>query len=357
MNNQEDERFFCLHFEGAKTQGHTLPANALVQALQSFQKAVYLIAMAESGKEVRQRARTPRDMEKRYSLVCQVPTEGGYALPMTLGVTDNLLLDVHNIAGFSNKVKIIAGAIGVGDSELLNKYLPDRYYRRSVLSAFNEMQPPRNSGLVISIDDYKKNRILDGKFAKDNIDKLRTTPEPAIPITSGYVSGELVEMKFQERRLKVKLLVSGRGLEANYSEDFEPVLLNHPRDLIQVHGNIVYDVNGIPVSISDVDEILEIDDSPIEVEQFEANGSLYKAKRQISFPVKFDVETQLFEIEGDFGIVLGAETRPYLESQLYAELSMLWVEYAEASEDILTETAKALKLELINSFEVLHDAS
>lgn len=357
MHTESNERFFCLHFEGPQTCGHILPANALVQALQGFQRAVYLIAMAESGKEVRQRARIPREIEKHYALVCQVPAEGTYALPMTLGDTSDLLIDAYNVVELSKKVKSISMAISSGNSESLTHFLPDRYYRRNVLSAFSEMQPPRNSGLVISIEDYKKAKVLDGKYAKENIEKLRVSPEPAIPVTSGYVAGELVEMKFQERRLKLKLLVSGRGLEANYSEDFEPVLLNHPRDLIQVHGNIVYDADGVPTSISDVDEILEIDDSPIDVIQFEAGGKICKATRPVSFPVKFDVDTQLFEIEGEFGVIIGAETRPHLESHLYAEMSMLWTEYAEVSEEVLSSSAKALRSDMINSFEVLQGAS
>ena len=90
MDNLGD-RSFCLHFEGPLTQAHTLPATALVQALQNFQRAIYLLAMAEKGQEVRQRARIPREIEKRFALVCQVPAEGGYALPVVIGDTGNLL--------------------------------------------------------------------------------------------------------------------------------------------------------------------------------------------------------------------------------------------------------------------------
>lgn len=313
--------------------------------------------MAESGKEVRQRARIPRDVEKRFALVCQVPSEGGYALPILLGDTSGLLLDSYNVYGVSRKIKEIAKAIDAGDAEMLNEYLPDRYYRRGVISAFNEMQPPKNSGVVIHLEDYRESVILDGRSAKDRIDMLRIAPEPAIPITSGYVAGELVEMKFQERRLKLKLPNTGRLLEAIYSEDFEPVLLNHPREMIQVHGNITYDSDGVSTSISDVDEILEVDDSPIDIIQIEVGGRQYRSKRHISFAVTFDDESQLFATEGDFGVTIGAETRPHLESQLYDELSMLWAEYVEVSEDSLTSSAKSLRRKLLNSFEVLQDAS
>jgi len=345
MQLNDSPRFFCLHFEGPLTFEHTLPSGALVQALQNFQRAIYLLVMAEQGQEVRQRARIPKEIEKRYSLVCHLPLSGGYALPVVLGDTSDLLVDTYGVDALALKIKEITEAINTGDHDKVSLSIPDRYFRSGVLSAFYSMQPPKNSGVYISIEDFKQKKLLNGKTAREKIEQLRTAPEDAIPITSGYVAGELVEMKFQERRLKLKLLVSGHGLEANYSEDFEPVLLEHPRELIQVHGNIVYGPDGAPVSISDVDEILEIDDSPIEIFQFEAHGRQLKPRKNLSFHVNFDVDTQLFETQGSFGILLGGETRPDLEAQLYAELSMLWAEYVETSEDMLTEAARVLRKE------------
>jgi hypothetical protein len=356
MDNLGD-RSFCLHFEGPLTREHTLPATALVQALQNFQRAIYLLAMAEKGQEVRQRARISREIEKRYALVCQVPAEGGYALPVVLGDTNDLLVDAYGLEPLAGKVRSVAESIGKGDLDGLIRDIPDRYYRRSVVAAFGAMQPAKNSGVYISIEDYKQKKILDGKVAIEKIAQLRASPEPEKFSSLGYVAGELVEMKFQERLLKLKLLVSGRGLEANYSEDFEPVLLNHPREIIQVHGNIVYGEDGIPTSVSDVDEIFEVDDSPIEVKQVEVNEKLLKPRVSLSYPVKFDVEGQIFETEGLFGINLGGETRPDLESQLYAELSMLWSEFAEVPEEVLTTSARLLQKELIEAFEVVQDAS
>lgn len=356
MDNWGD-RFFCLHFEGALTRGHTLPATALVQALQNFQRAIYLLAMAERGQEVRQRARITREIEKRYALVCQVPAEGGYALPVVLGDTTDLLVDAYGLEPLAAKVKSVAESIGKGDVEGIVRDIPDRYYRSSVVSAFGAMQPAKNSGVCISIEDYRREKILDGKSAVEKIAQLRASPEPEMSSSLGYVAGELVEMKFQERRLKLKLLISGRGLEANYSEDFEPVLLNHPRDIIQVHGNIIYGEDDIPSSISDVDEILEVDDSPIEIKQVEVGDRLLKPKSCLTYAVKFDVEGQIFETEGQFGINIGGETRPDLESQLYAELSMLWSEFSEVPEEALTTSARILRKELIEAFEVVQDAS
>ncbi len=306
---------------------------------------------------MRQRARIPKEIEKRYALVCHLPESGGYALPVVLGDTSDLLVDTCDVDALAIKVKKITEAINTGDHDTISSSIPDSCFRNNVLLAFHNMQPPKNSGIYISIEDFKKKKLLNGRTAREIIEQLQTAPESASSVSSGYVAGELIEMKFQERRLKLKLLVSGRNLESNYSDDFEPVLLEHPRERIQVHGTIAYGPDGTPASISDVDEILEIDDSPIELFQLEANGRQLRPRRNLLFDVRFNVDTQLFETEGSFGILLGGETRPDLEAQLYAELSMLWTEYVETPEDILTETSRILREELVASFEVVEESS
>jgi hypothetical protein len=164
-------------------------------------------------------------------------------------------------------------------------------------------------------------------------------------------------MKFQERRLRLQLLGTGRALDANYSDDFEPVLLDHPRELIQVHGNVVYGEDGSPTSISDVDEILEVDESAIEVRTIIQDGITLQARQPLNFAVTFDKETQLYEAIGLFDIAIGAQTRPDLEAQLDAELGMLWQEYALADSADLTTAAVKLKKELLEAFEGPADAT
>jgi hypothetical protein len=92
--SDEGTRHFRLHFEGPLTRGHAVAASALVQALQQFQRVVHLLAMADEGREVRQRARVTHDIDRRFPLVCGVPQEGGYALPVVLGDTFHQLFDV-----------------------------------------------------------------------------------------------------------------------------------------------------------------------------------------------------------------------------------------------------------------------
>ncbi len=357
MTNNDHVRQFRLHFEGPVTQNHSLPAAALVNALQQMQRIVHLLAMSKQKRTVRHRARITRDIEKRYQLLCRVPEEGGYALPLVLGDTTGQLCDAYGLEELAKKTKNVILAVNEGNSEQLLELIPESYYRNSVLTAFSSMQQPRKAGVVISIEDFQRQKLLVGKTARDNIDRLIARPEPDVASTLGYITGELIEMKFQDRRLKLKLLGSGRALEASYRDDFEPILLEHPRELIQVYGNIVFGDDGIPASVSEVEEILEVDDSPIEIFQLEVGMQTIKPKTPMSVSVQFNQELGQYELDGPFGIVLGAETRPVIETQLFLELAMLWREYVEIPDDMLTSAARRLRDELIASFEVVADAS
>jgi hypothetical protein len=339
-----------MHFEGLLTHDHTLPAPALVQSLQQLQRVVFLLAMAESGQVVRQRARVNQDIERRFPLVCHLPEEGGYALPVEIGDTRHQLFDEVLAERVAERTRDVIEAVSHADHAALSRAVPDTYYQSSILAAFEYMQPPVRSGLVLHLEDARKNRLLDGNTARQKIAQLVVRPVPDAAATPGYVVGALIEMKFQERRLRLQLVPTGKALDATYSDDFEPVLLKHPRDLIQVHGNVVYGEQMQPESISDVDEILDVDDSPIEVATISVDGSTLKAVQPLNFAVNFDKVDQLYEAEGPFGVVIGAITRPQLELQLDAELAMLWLEYARAAPEGLSPGAKRLREQLLLAF-------
>jgi hypothetical protein len=334
-----------------------VPAQALVQTLQQFQRVVHLLAMAGEGREVRQRARVTHDIDRRFPLVCRVPEDGGYALPVVLGDTTHQLFDAPIVEAVAERTRGVLQAINSADESELRRLLPESYYRRSVLTAFATMQPAKRSGIVVSIEDYREQKLLDGATAQSRIEQLLIRPQASPAAGPSYVTGALVEMKFQERRLRLQLLGTGRALDANYSDDFEPVLLDHPRELIQVHGNVVFGEDGLPTSISDVDEILEVDDSAIEVRAITLGTQVVPARQPISFVVTFDQETQYYKAVGLFDIDLWAQTRRELEGALDAELAMLWQEYAMATMTDLTASARRLKQDLLAAFEGAADAA
>jgi hypothetical protein len=63
MMTTEALAVFHLHFEGESARQHTVPAPALVQAIQALQRSIYLLALAHQGAELKQRARVNYELE------------------------------------------------------------------------------------------------------------------------------------------------------------------------------------------------------------------------------------------------------------------------------------------------------
>jgi hypothetical protein len=355
--NHEHIRQLRLHFDGAATNGHKLPASALVQALERFQRVVHLIAMAEEGREVLQIARVTKEIERRFPLICSMPENGGFALPITIGGEADRLFDEYECEKIAKTTREVISAVNSGDARQLGGIVPDTFYRRSILQALENMQPEKHSCLIINIEDYYKKTLLNGSSALEKIKQILTPPISEISTADfGYVTGTLIEMKFHERRLVVKLLDSSKTLTATYADDFEPVLLNNARELIQVHGNIVSNDDGSPQSISDVDDILEIDETAIEISLLILNDTSLKLKKPLCFAVTFDRETSSYHATGPFDIFIFAATRTEIEEELYSELTILWNEYANADPNSLTTDAQMLQKELLGTFEEVPNA-
>lgn len=333
------------------TRDHTVPASALLKSLQQLQRIVHLLAMQAEKKEVRQRARLTHEIEKRFPLICGIPQDGGYALPVEIGDPSHRLFDEQVIVDVARTTRRVLSAVNSGDRAEFYEVVPDRYFRRNILKAFQAMQPSARSGLIVHVEDWHHQKLLDGLGAQDGLNALMARPEPDLSATPAFVTGALTKMEFQERRMQLKLLGTGKALEASYGDDFEPVLLEHPRALIQVHGNVLYGEDGQPASISDVDEILDVDESPIEVSSVPYRQKKLRARTALTFNVEFDAESQTYEAMGPFGVVIAATVRPELEASLDAELAMLWDEYALAKPEDLTSAARKLREELLGCFE------
>ncbi|GLP85734.1 hypothetical protein [Tritonibacter mobilis] len=341
-----DERNIRLHFEGPKTAGHTVPAQVMVRALENIQQIVYLLAKQERGDVMKQRARVSRQIERTFSLICQVPENGGYALPQEIGDASDDFFEESEIKSVANKFAKLSEAIEAGDHSQVSQIVSDQVYRSAILKRYKAAQPSKRSGLLLSIEDYKQQRLLGGKDVLEKIARIDSAGKVhELGETPGYLIGTLVKMDFVQRSLSLKLL-NGRTVQAFYQEDFEPTLLENARGQIQIHGNIQYDEKNDPILISDVDDVVELDLSTITIKNFDLNETSLSISPALSFEIDLDEESGVMSAEGDFGILVCAETRSALEDEIEEALQMLWVEYAQEKDDALSPRAILLAKDL-----------
>jgi hypothetical protein len=341
---------FHLHFEGENplVRAHKVPASALLQAAQALQRVVHLLALNYEGHELKQRLRVTRQMESKYAVVFGVPQDGGYDLPYTIGNPSRSLLDPQGLEAVIKLHRDVLLAVEAEDVSAFRRAVPAAPVRRAVATELKKMQPPPRMGLYVNIEASGGKKLLSGKTVVERLNPLISEASP-VTIQPRVVTGRLDALEFQTRTLKIQL-PNGKFLSGTYAEDFEPVLLENRREWIQVRGEAALNDDDTLKALNNISEIIEVDTSPIEVTGFEVDGKALTASRALTIPVKFDPEEGLYTAEGEFHLMVTAETRDELEEEVNATLIFLWREYAEANQQNLSLDARQLRHDLHSVF-------
>jgi hypothetical protein len=348
-----DERHIRLHFEGPGTAGHTLPSLVMIRSLQGVQRAIYLLAKEHAGHKIGMRtARVNNEIERNFALICKVPEEGGYALPQEIGDPSGSLFAEDDIRQVALKFSQIGAAIEAEDAPQIRELLPDAGYRRAVISALRLAQPPRKTGIVLSLEDYKRKSFLNGETVLRKLERIEVATQEEEPSGAlGYLTGRLIRLDFDKRALSIQLR-DGKVIQAVYSEDYEGLLLDSARERIQVFGNIEYDSMGSVTGISGVQEVVELDLSPIAISSFFHGNQVVDVRPPLVFEIREGEDGDSLTVEGEFDIIEAGPTRSALEKLLEEQIEILWVEYAIESDESLSRSGLRLKSELLNRFEV-----
>ena len=232
---------FHLHFEGDETRDHTVPGSILARAIQALQRSVHLLALAREGRDFKERLRVPHELERKYTVVFKLPEQGGYDIPYVIGGAAKKLFDDDDVKAATEQHASAMKAVQEGDPTALKRIIPVAAVRRQFVAALKDMQPHPGAGLVVSIEDYRRAKLIDGFTVVSRLAALSS--EPTTPrIQPRWVTGRLDEIDFQARRLTLQL-PNLRRLRCDYSEDFEPILLENPREWIQLRGEAVLGEN------------------------------------------------------------------------------------------------------------------
>lgn len=345
---------FSFHFEKDEdiARLHEVPAAVLTPALRGIQRIVHLIAMHEEQHEIRAPARVSQDISQRFSVMCQVPIKGSFGIPASIGSLRPDMFDDISTAAVADKFRKVMEAISSGAGQLFRSLVPDPEYRRQILKAAKGASPDPRKGYRFGVHDPNGQRIFDAHDALPHIKEiLRQTAE--LVETASVVTGKFIRMDFEARKLKIEHPETKRILDCFYQDDVESLLLNNPRELIQVVGNVELNTDGIPVRITDVQNILEVDLSPIIVDTIPIEQGSLVARQAIQLSPYLSETKQFYQAEHEeLSISLIAFTRDELIDALNDVIAAHWVNYAQENDNALTKGAKELKDRFNEAFEV-----
>lgn len=347
---------FSFHINPSDPQTHAVPAVVLVQILENAQRAFELIGVQVEGREIRERARVSTATAKRFQLICHVPEAGSYAMPVTVGAGDDLL--VLKLAEKAVTIfKDVMGLVSSRNSGGLAGLIPDQRIRRRVLESVKGMAPRSDAEWTLDFHD-NQNAV----FATFNTDTIPFVEETLVPAeqreASRVVTGELTSIDFAARKISIIYPPTSKVLECLYEEAVEDLLYEKRRDFIQVTGRVLLDDRGEPKQIIDVTDIRDLDISPLVVTWVRNTACSLKATSPMTLEVELDDTKQLlFVVHQDLGIDVFAPTREALLAELHDQIAMLWNEYALVTDDELDELARQMKRALLAQFtEVQHAA-
>ena len=347
MVSSTDPRELRLHFDGPMAGGHMLPAEVLVNSIEQLQRIVHLLAKERRGQPAGQRLRVSADIKERFGLICKVPITGGYTLPVSIGSSARPGRDDEVIA-VAERFQEVSASLA-SDGTAFEDLVPDAEYRHLLVATYNAIQPPSHLDLELTIEDGQGNAIMRPGHLQD-LPGHRSKLAPVDPTDHGRLVGTLVRMEFAKR--SIALEYRGRLMVATYAAEAETALLDHPRGLIQVRGNICYDTAGEPISIAEIDEVAEVDESAMDVEVVVHRGVRYVATPPLRFDVAFDRADALYDLQGPFHILLSADSREELADALEAELHMLFADYADEDPAGLASDAKELREQIRSRFGI-----
>ena len=354
----EKEPKFELHLEGVRAEGHSVPVDVLVQVLTNTQRAFELIGFGVEGREIKERARLPAETIHKFQLICEIPVNGSYAVPITVGNASTDLMAGRQIFDAWDKFSGLTTAISNRDTVKIKEALPDSRLRKKVLEAMRGMAPSPGIGWKLDLYDSKKQKFAtfdDGvqPFIYDISTSQQQREE------SQTITGELQSIHFSEHKLEIIYPPKNRVLDCYYDESIEDLLYENRRQMIQVTGRVIVDDSGLPKKIVDVTNIQDLDMTDFEIEAIKSDSFTLRAKNKIIISPELDDSKQLISLDKEeIGICVFAATREKLLEELNTQIVMLWREYVLASESELSTDAIDLRHALQDAFsQETHDAA
>lgn len=348
---------FSFHLFGSQVGEHAIPVDVLVQVIENAQSAVELIGSYLEGRELRQRVKIPASLKEKYQLVCHIPVEGSYAVPLSLGNPRSEFFKQEDLDNAWNLFSRVVQGIGGRNVDEVKDSIRDSIFRRKLLECVKGMAPSPGSGWSVAIQ--KEDGVDLATFDSDTGSFVHSMLVPNDSIEDErVVIGELKSIDFAQKNFKFIYPPTKRDLSCTYDESLEDMLYENRRSYIQVTGRVVLDDNDQPKEIHEVSDIQNVDLSPFNIEYIKVNGKLFKANKLISLVPTLDEGKQyLILSKEDIGLDVYAQTRESLLKELNEQFIMLWDEYALADDSELDAKARKLKKSLLESFEEVSNAS
>lgn len=333
----------------------TISVEVLTKVLSHAQQVVYLLALSRTGYEVRHRIRVSEEVRAEYALQCTPSRTSSFVQRVHLEPEDTLF-EQSPQDEVIQEFATVAESIGRSDWEDVRKVVPDSLLRRRLVDEMASMMPPSDAGWYLEL---KRKGVHFATFngattrnVKDYLRRLRE-PEQVLP-EAVTIAGELIKIDFASRKLTVRHHPTSRALECEYQDEIEEMLVENRRQLLHLSGLVELDKQDQPIRMTDVFDIRDVNLDNHVVHDIPVRSALLRFREGgRTFKIRLDESGAYFLIEDpELDILVFAESREAVVTELQEQIAVLWIEYAEADEGDLTPSAVELRSTLLKHLEL-----
>lgn len=313
-----------LHVEGEETSDNSIPADVLVQLVQSLQETAFLVGASREGRVVRERLRLDADFRSRYELRFPVPTAGSYVLPVRSRQPEFPYVATNGVpADFLAHMIGVVGAVAQGDREKLRSLVPDSRLRDRAIRSVRSLAPPAGRGYFVTFQHPAMSPfVVDTDVQKRADALLAEEPEDSSALTT--ITGELRKIDFRGRELFLHYAPADRLLRCKYAPELEEDILRaRAEGPLQVTGVFEMDDDAHPKEVVSVTSIQGVDLSPMSFQHLAWDGRRFEIAPPLALQPTLDDETgQLYVAEeSDLNIHVFARTREQLAEELAEQIA------------------------------------
>lgn len=340
-------RRFMVKIDGPAITNQSVSFKLLANLLDGIQDTFNYIGLEITKREIKTRARVPGDVQQACELRRVIERPGSYELvaeisnPVQAEIFQGMDLGKATLDKYLGMTAWMSGESN--DSEI-RRIFPEENHRTRILKSVQKYTPREGDDWSLQFKEPEGTRQY-GLINHQSLKKINATIyTPQYETTT--ITGELIRIHFDQHRIGIRYLPTGKILECSYNPEDEDAILDSRDGYLTISGLIEMDSMGNPDKIPNVTEINFLDLSPVKFSRINGDEFILElAKPLIVEPVFEDQEVVLNYDE--LNIIAAGQDRDEAIKDFEDDFIWLWREYAKADDQSLSHDALALKNSLL----------
>ncbi len=340
-------RRFVVKIDGPAIKNHSVSFKILANLLDGIQDTFNNIGMEIAKREVKTRARVPGDIQQACELKRVIERPGSYEV--VTEISDPLQgeifqgMDLGKMA-LDKYLGMTAWMSGESSDSDIRQLFPEEKHRTRILKSVQKYIPREGDDWNLVFKDPGGTRQYGFLTHQSNqrINKTIYSPQ----FESKTIAGELTKISFDQHRIVIKHVPTGKSLECSYNPEDEDAILENRDGYLLISGLIELDPRGNPDKISNVTDIRFLDLSPVKFSRIASESLVLELKEPLIVEPQFDDPEVILPYD-DLNIIAAGLDRDDAIQDFEDDFIWLWREYAKADDQSLSNDALTLKNSLL----------